>query len=479
MIQLDAELILGFQQEFLHAKFDNPTPPAAFHIECWERSTSNSKQVATSAPRGHAKSTSQTHTLGLAFMLFRVRDFCMIVSDTESQAVAFLRDISAEIQENERLRAAFGVKGFIKDAEAEMEVEFLDGTQFKMVAKGGDQKVRGTKWRNKRPNLILIDDLENDESVMNPERRKKLKDWFFKALIPCGAKNCLIRAVGTILHFDSLLENIMDDPEWVSKRYAAHKSWDDFTEILWPEQFDETRLRTIRQQFINTRMPDGYTQEYLSTPLSNENSYFKREWFSDFTYSDYDAPKEYYVGVDFAISKKQTADRTVIAVVGVNRYGVTFVEHVRKGRWDSKEIVDNLFEVSEQFDVQVWYMEKGAIQKSIGPFLSDEMVKRNNYLNVVEMLPATDKEMRAKPIQGRMRNGGLRFDKSADWYDDFEMEMLRFPRGAHDDQVDALSLIGQNLHNLISASTPQEEEAEEWAMMDRENAMGRNATTGY
>lgn len=476
---LDPQLIEGFSRQYLQKSFDGLVDTPDLHREMWARNLSSAKQVAHAAPRRHAKTTSQTQTLSLAFVLFRVRSFGLIVSATEAMAVGILRNIKAAIEENPDLKEAFGVKRFIKESEADIEVEFTDGAQFKLVAKGAEQRIRGTIWRNKRPDFIFIDDVEDDEAVLNLERRAKLKNWLYSALLPCGSRNCIFRVVGTVMHFSSFLEEILNDDAWVSHRYSAHSSWDDFSNVLWPEHMDEAALRAERQKYINAGLPDAYSREYLNIPLSNENSYFKKEWFQDFEYSDYDAPKEYYVGVDFAISKKQAADRTAIVVLGVNTYGVTFVEHVRKGRWDSKEIIDNLFEVSEMFDVAVWYMERGAIQKSIGPFLNDEMVKRNNYLNVVEMLPSTDKESRAKPIQGRMRSGGIKFDQNAEWYQDLEMEMLRFPRGTHDDQVDALSMIGQNLHNLITPLTAEEEEAEEWGMMDRENPTGRNATTGY
>ena len=480
-IKLDASLVYGFQQAYLAPKFDNPAQTAPFHIEMWSRACSDAHQVVHAAPRGHAKSTSQTHTLTLAFVLFRLRDFGVIVSDTEAQAVSFLRDISVELNENEDLKAAFGIKGFIKDAEAEIEVEFNDGEQFKLIAKGSEQKVRGLKWRNKRPNFIMIDDVENDESVMNPERREKLKNWIFKALLPCGSKDCIVRVVGTVLHFDSFLENILNDDEWVSHRYSAHAGYDDFSNILWPEQFDESYFRRKRQNYINRGMPEGYSQEYLNQPLSSENSFFRKEWLKPFTASDYDARKTYYAGVDFAISQKQRRDRTAIVVVGVNTYGVVFVEHVTKGQWDAKEIIDQMFEVAEMFEIDTFYAESGAISKAIGPFLNDEMIKRNVFLDITSIIPTKDKESRAKPIQGRARASGIKFDHHADWWPELEMEMLQFPRGAHDDQVDALSLVGLNLDKIISPLSAEEEIEEEWALLERESQgqHGRNQTTGY
>ena len=98
--------------------------------------------------------------------------FAVIVSDTEGQSVQFLGDIANELETNDGLREAFGVKKFLKRAETDVIVMMDDGWRFRIIAKGSEQKVRGLKWRNKRPDLIICDDLENDEIVMNPDRRR-------------------------------------------------------------------------------------------------------------------------------------------------------------------------------------------------------------------------------------------------------------------------------------------------------------------
>ena len=198
-MNINAETIYGFTNTLLLPRFDNPKPTPDFHWQLWDLVTRDEPRVAVAAPRGHAKSTAVTHSFGLAAVLFRERDFVLIVSDTEGQAVLFLADIKKELQENEELIAAFGVKKFVKDTEADIIVEFHDGAQFRIVAKGSEQKVRGLKWRNKRPNLIICDDLENDEIVMNEDRRLKFRTWFFNALLPAGSDDCLVRVVGTIL----------------------------------------------------------------------------------------------------------------------------------------------------------------------------------------------------------------------------------------------------------------------------------------
>lgn len=478
-IKLTPALIEGFQRAYLLNNFDNPAPTPEFHREIWEDFCCSHPHVAHAAPRGHAKSTGVTHTCTLALVLFRIRDFGVIVSDTEGQASKFLKDIATEIEENDDIKRDFAIKGFIKNTETEIEVEFLDGSRFCIIAKGSEQKVRGLKWRNKRPNFVVGDDLENDEIVLNPQRRNKFKEWFLNALLPCGSKNCIFRIVGTVLHFDSLLQNLLEDKEWKTRKFKAHAAFDDFTDLLWPENYDEKHYKSVRQKFINQGKPEGYSQEYLNEPFSEQASFFKRSDIVDYKPSDYDADKTYYCSVDLAISQKESADRTVFMVAGVNTHGMVFIEHVVKGRFDPLEIIDIFFQIRDMYEPEMFFVESGAIQKSIGPFLNEEQVKRNKFVSLKLVSPAKDKQTRARSIAGRMKAGGVKFDKKADWFPELEQELLQFPRGKHDDQVDALAYLGLELNELITPQTEEEQEEEYWQQIQRDDNQNRNRVTGY
>ncbi len=485
MLKLDAQLVEGFQTLYLHERFDAPAPLPPFHRKIWELACSDAKQVVIAAPRGHAKSTGVTHTLSLVLLLFRFREFGVIVADTEGQASQFLRDIKVELQENEAIIRDFRiVPKFDKDTDTEIVVSMQDGHKFCLMAKGSEQKVRGLKWRNKRPDFILGDDLENDEIVLNSERRAKFKSWVFSALLPCGSPQCITRVVGTVLHQDSFLENVLTDPEnWASLRFGAHKDFDDFSNILWPERYSEAVLRKIRQNFISQGLEDKYSQEYLNQPLSPKRRFFNSADFKEYDKSDYAARKTYYCGVDFAISKSQRADYTVFVVVGITPNGIITVEDIKKGRWDSKEIIDQWFDLDAEFrdsdrPIELYVCEQGAIQKSLGPFLKDEMSTRDHYLNLKLIVPSKDKESRAKPIAGRVKAGKVRFDKEADWWPSFEDELSAFPRGKHDDQVDAFAYIGLILDKLLAPPSDDELEEDEWQELQRTERRG-DPITGY
>lgn len=498
---LNAGIMEGFVGSVLAENFDGTVTTPEFHKELWGLCTSEHKNVAIAAPRGHAKSTAVTHSYILASVLFRERSFVMIVSGTEDQSIQFLGDIKKELIENEHIKKLFGVGKIIKDAETKVIVEMDDGHQFQIVAKGSGQKVRGTKWGNKRPDLIVCDDLEEDEQVMNTDRRLKFRRWFFGALVPCLSTKGVIRIVGTILHMDSLLERLMPkedrkkglkllttplkeyttekDPTWKSVRYKAHNT--DFRHILWKEMWPRERLEAARREYIDQGMPDGYSQEYLNCPIDPSVAFFRKDDLKPMVEADFDRNLKYYAAIDFAISQKTTADYTVIVVVGVDEDGKIYVVEVDRGRWDAKDIIDEMFYVQKKYNPELFTAEDGMIQKSIGPFLDDEMQKRNVFININPKTPDRDKVSRARSIQGRLRLGTVKFDTEAYWYPELQLEMITFPRGAHDDQVDALAWIGLTLDNIITAETQEELDDEAWD--DEFNSIdffeGRCASTGY
>lgn len=474
---LDAQTIHGFSESILKKNYDNAALTPQFHHEMWELCCSDHPQVAIAAPRGHAKSTAISHAYTLASVLFRERKYVLLVSDTESQSVQFLNDIKNELKENEKIHALFGVKRFLKDSETDIIVEFEDFEQFRIQAKGSSQPVRGRKWKGMRPDLIVGDDLENDEMVMNSERREKFRNWFNGALLPCLSDHGIVRIVGTILHLDSLLERLLNDSTWKSKRYQAHNA--DYTEFLWPERFTKERLDFIRQRYVNQGFPEGYAQEYLNFPIDESNAYFKKSYFKKIQESP--EPLEYYVAADLAISEKARRDFTVIIVAGVDSKGTIKIVDVKRGRWDSLAIIDELFNVQRGYKPVMMTLEGGMISKSILPVMYAEMHKRQIFPNLHVETPTTDKRARARGIQARMMAGGVQFDTEADWFPTLQQEMLRFPRDVHDDQVDAMAWIGLTLDKVLEARTPREIEEDEYEEEFGETLWGMdvNPITGY
>jgi len=157
--------------------------------------------------------------------------------------------------------------------------------------------------------------------------------------------------------------------------------------------------------------------------------------------------------------------------------------HVLKERLDSLQIVDTMLALQRIYKPVLFGIEKGVIQKSIGPYLNEAMQERNEYISTALLAPSADKLTRARSIQARMRAGAVRFDKDSDWYQSFEDELIRFPRDRHDDQVDAWAYMGLMLDKMWETPSEKEEEDEEYRLMVRkfqsDDMVGRSPVTGY
>lgn len=504
---LTADVIEGFSVSLLQKNFDSAVKSPQCHREWWELFCSEHKQVAIAAPRRHAKTTAVTQTCTLAAVLFRQREYVLIVSDTISQAIQFLGDIKSELLENEQLRSLFKIKGFIKETEDDFICLCEDGHKFRISAKGAEQKIRGLKWDQKRPDLIICDDLENDEIVMNRERRAKFKRWFYAALLPCLSYKGKIIYVGTILHNDSLLESLMPKrqekytvieplktystrpkPGWKAIKYRAHTA--DFSSILWPEQYDKQWFMDKRQEYIDQNLPDVYSQEFLNIPLDESVAYFKRSDFKEYTEDDktffrgneWKKRLNFYIGTDLAVSTQEHRDYSVFIVGAVDENNILYIVDVLRNRLDSKEIVETILSLERVYHPVCISMEKGQIEKSIGPFLREQMLETNTFPNILALAPSVDKLTRARSIQARMRAGAVRFNKDSDWYYELEEEAVIFNRGKHDDQVDALAYLGLILDRMSNGRSQKEVEEDDYNEEVEESGLyekGRSALTGY
>jgi predicted phage terminase large subunit-like protein len=486
-MKLTAEMIEAFSGVYLSPLYDQASPTPDFHREGWEIYCSDVLAAALAAPRGHAKSTAFTHDFILANVCFRTARYVIIIGSSEEMAVEHLGDIANELRDNEELRQEFRIKELIQDQKTDIIVECLDGYQFRILARGAEQKIRGRKWKGRRPDLIVGDDLEDDEQVENKDRRKKFRKWFFRAAKQALRLGGRIRVHGTILNKDALLNHLIHNKSWVSKVYKAHKSFSDFIDILWPERFSEAILRAIRQEFINEGDSAGYSQEMLNDPRDDEGNYLLVEQFLPMKPEHFDDFHKVCVGADFAVSKQDHANRTCFVVGGKTISNHIDILDVRVDRWDSKEWIEEIFAINQRWHPESFFVEDGVIWKAVWPMIRDEMQLRDTFIDFVPTLPVKDKATRGQTWRKRMKAGGCRFDKSASWYDEYQEECLDFSATQEaelDDQFDASVTLMRGFDGVIleneDAMSEDEEEFELQAqMIHMANHSGRNQHTGY
>jgi len=165
------------------------------------------KQVAIAAPRGFGKTSILNMAFPLQHILFRTKKYIVTVSATENSAVEQSENMKRELLENEVISELFGS---FKTAEFAKQ-GWVTKSKTKVLPRGAGQQIRGRKYMRHRPDLFVIDDLENDESVRSEDQRDLLKRWFYSSVVNSvdrGKPGWRIVVGGTILHEDSLLANL-------------------------------------------------------------------------------------------------------------------------------------------------------------------------------------------------------------------------------------------------------------------------------
>lgn len=488
-VKLTADLIESFAGTFVSPRYDNRAPTPQMHREAWALYTSDHPQVMCIAPREHAKSTSLTTVYILAEVLFRNSDYVMLVGSTEEFAAEQLGNIADELRTNEDIVREFGVKRFVIDSRVDITVEMNDGHTFRILCRGSEQRIRGRLWKGKRPNLLVGDDLEDDEQVENADRRAKFRRWFFRAAKQALGRYGKTRLHGTILHDDSLLNRLRRNSSWKHLYYKAHASFDDFSDILWPEQWPEERLKARRQEFIDAGDAAGYSQEFLNDPLDHSDSFLRADDFLSMGDKDYESDKIICAAADFAVSRADKANRTSFVVGGKDVTNNLHFLDQRVGRWDPTEWIEEMFLIQRRWNPDVFWVEDGVIWKAVRSMVYREMQVRDLRINFEAITPVKDKGTRGRSLQRRMRAGQCYFDAKAGWFEPMKMEMLRFTGTAAatlDDQFDSAALLslGFDKFQHVEPEDFWDEDQHEmergfWNSRKVTKSDGRSAVTGY
>jgi predicted phage terminase large subunit-like protein len=233
-------------------------------------------------------------------------------------------------------------------------------------------------------------------------------------------------------------------------------------EILWPEWFTEEMFRTPK------RNPRTWSSLYQQRPAPDSGVLFKKEWFKPFerdTRTGYpmgfiEGDLNIYGASDYAVTKDRE-NYTVHIVVGVDSKANIYVLDLWRQQESSDVWIEKFCDLVKRWKPMGWAEETGQIKSSIGPFLVKRMRERESFVARAQFPSTKSKAMRAQSIIGRMAQKGLNCPFEAPWFPEFMRELLLFDAGKFDDQVDALSLIGQVLDKMISADSSFFEKTEE------------------
>lgn len=420
---------------------------------------------AIAAPRGEAKST----IVGMIFIIWCVvtarKHYMCLIMDAFEQAAEHLESIKAELEVNPRLlndwpticgRGRVWQQGIL-----------ITRNNRKIQAFGSGKRIRGRRHGPHRPDLVIGDDLENDENVRSPEQRDKLESWLLRTVLQLGdaSGRMDVIVIGTVLHYDSVLNRLLNNPLWRRRRFQAiidwparMDLWDQFEERLlnrgedtamrfyqkhraqmdagarvsWPSARPLVRLMIIRAR-------DGhetFDAEYQNDPISAKDAPF-----ASVIYWVEPCPRWIYFGAcDPSLGKHgKGRDPSAILIGGFDRV---------EGRLDVLEaeitkrlpdlIIERIIELQKQYHCMAWAIEAVQFQEFMRQTLVKRSARRGVPVPAVGVTPHTDKDLRIASLQPHVANGLIRFDPRHKTL----LEQLRhWPKADHDDGPDALQML--------------------------------------
>jgi hypothetical protein len=314
-----------FGRVYFNDRLEDKTPD--FHKELFalvKDADETHQPLVIAAPRGHAKSTIISFLLPLHAILYKKKQYILIVSDTYYQSTLLVGDIRYELEHNTRIRGDFGNQIGAKWTGGQI----LTKSGIRIAARGVGSQIRGLKHGAARPDLLVGDDMENDEQVQTKEQRAKIMNWWNRAVMPAmDPKRGTVVVVGTIIHFDSLLSNLLKKGEESTTGYIqrVYRTPMDSGEPLWPERYSLEKLAELKHRIGSL----AFNSEYLNTPIDEESQVYKPDWWKWYTKKDiaYDKlksqwlfrgkPLTIYQGVDPAIGTTAFADYFAHVTIGV------------------------------------------------------------------------------------------------------------------------------------------------------------------
>jgi phage terminase large subunit-like protein len=498
--------------------------------------------IVVAAPRGHAKSTLLTLLIPLYCACFRLRKFIVIISDSDVQVKSFCSDIKREIEENDLIRQDFGdISGsawgrkwtgedfIVAHGEVDERGRKKTAHEMRIVGRSTNARMRGLRNRESRPDLVIVDDMENDTHVETPEMREKMYAKLNGAVIPMlDPHHGIFLFCGTVLHFDSVLSRLLEQSmadSYVQRRWSAITNgkdvFDDTATPLWPRRFPLEFLRVKRSQ-----MPvRQFNQEYLNNPHDPETRDFRPEWLQWYhgthllripksgvtmwrsphweahpvfgeQYGDGYQELVQYNAIDPAISQEERADYFALVNGGLSAESedivVLWIVH---DRLNFAEQVAEIFLSHRQFPrTRMTGIEAINYQEALKQVVDNRTLKRLKGSKV----PIRPIKHRTGPKnkEARLRRRAVECEAGYVWlrelwpgdegYDEapwdetglhkihpnhypLYQEMMRFPHAAHDDVLDAFDMLVELMG--------RKKMFEDFAAAERQATGGRVPTT--
>ena len=431
-----------------------------------------SQKVAIAAPRGWGK----TSIIALAFMarwiLFRHTGFICYINKSHDAASLQTENLLRELVTNKEIKAFFGSlkSREVKNSEFEETFSKKAWVAYDTLVwpRGAGQQVRGVLFKNDRPGLIVIDDLEDPEKINNDEIRAAWWQWLYadviKAVPRIGpmAKKWKIVYIDTLKHEDSVLQKLLDSPEWDSVRLEA---CDDNFESSAPDFMSNADIAKEWQQHVDAGQTDVFFRELRNLPISTKDSTFQRDYFryynlppsrglgtNDINLLDMDVQHnkslESVIIVDPAKTAKMHSADSAIVCVGIDLSSAKlFLREAISGKFYPDELYDEMFKLGQMTGSRVIGIETTGLEEFIKQPIKNEMFRRGTFFELIWLKARggekgeKGKALRVKELVPYYRGGYIYHNASSVGVQKLEQQLLMFPRSALWDLMDCFAYV--------------------------------------
>lgn len=332
-----------------------------------------------------------------------------------------------------RLRADTKARGYWKTQE--------DGSYFAAGA-GGAFTGKGFK-------IGIIDDIfKNREEAESQVIRDSRWDWYRSTFYTRQEGNTAIIVINTRWHMDDLIGRLLEQEskaeedgeqqydKWIRIKFPSIAMEDEENrskgEALWPEKFPIEKLKKIEQ----TLGPYEFAALYQATPITSANQEFKETWIKNRTWEEVQALDTRKFATIDPGGRETENDYSGIVRNYVDRQNNWNLKAMRV-HFGSDELINYIFTLYDEGFEEIG-IEETVYLKAIDPFFKQECRKRNKFPKITPLKHAgRNKEVRIRGLIPRYSSGGV-FHVKGDCVD-LEKEMFVFPKGAHDDTIDALA----------------------------------------